>query len=313
MKWIEKIRKNVVNISGWHTGHKYCVIESDDWGTISMPSAKVYNHLLAKGIPVDQSPFSRYDTMENAGDLTALFEVLSAVKDVDGNHPVITADTIVANPDFEKIKASNFQQYFFEPFTETYRRNSHLGNLKELWEEGMNRRLIWPQLHGREHLNPREWLKGLLAHDAREMLLFDTQTLFASTKQITSKRKMGYLAAFDYESIEELQSFNKVIDDAVHIFINAFSFKPVSFVAPTGIRSDQMDPYLVENGILYHQLAQQILPMAEGYKKRDRWWGAVNSYGQIYWRRNAKFEPSVKPNFPWVQSVLQDADIVFRW
>lgn len=36
------ITHNLLNIPGWRTNRKIVVIESDDWGSIRMPSQEVY-------------------------------------------------------------------------------------------------------------------------------------------------------------------------------------------------------------------------------------------------------------------------------
>lgn len=313
MSLVNTIRKNLVNVPGWRSKKKILVIESDDWGTISMPSMQVYSKLLAAGVPVDRSPFSRVDILESQDDLAALFDVLTKFKDHRGNHPMVTAETIVANPDFNKISGSKFETFYFEPFTETYKRYPGHERTFEVWKEGMPKRLLWPQLHGREHLNPFEWLRLLKNGEKLEKVIFEHQAIFASPIKIASKRKMGYLAAFDYETPEELSSFRQVISNAADLFEKQFGFRSISFVAPTSIRSDKMDTFLFENGIKFHQLGQQLLPAYEGYKKKDRFWGQSNSLGQIYWRRNSRFEPSSNPSLPWADIVMNDIDIAFKW
>jgi len=42
MKLEKALRKNLVNIPGWRTNRKIVVIESDDWGSVRMPSREVY-------------------------------------------------------------------------------------------------------------------------------------------------------------------------------------------------------------------------------------------------------------------------------
>ena len=91
------------NLPGIKTNRKIVVIESDDWGSIRMPSRKVYDQLFKKGYKVDLDPYMKYDCMANSNDLEALFEVLSSVQDKNGRNAIITANTIMANPDFEKI------------------------------------------------------------------------------------------------------------------------------------------------------------------------------------------------------------------
>jgi hypothetical protein len=55
--------------------------------------------------------------LANETDLKALFEVLHSVNDKNGNPAIITANTIVANPGFDKISDSDYQEYHYEPFT----------------------------------------------------------------------------------------------------------------------------------------------------------------------------------------------------
>src|SRR5690606_12744401 len=98
--------RNFHNMKGWSTERKIIVFESDDWGTIRMPSLKTQKYLLNKGLDINKCSFCQNDSLESDDDLTSLFDVLLSHKLRDGRYPVITANTIVANPDFEKIKES---------------------------------------------------------------------------------------------------------------------------------------------------------------------------------------------------------------
>ncbi|HAH58802.1 MAG TPA: hypothetical protein DCL86_11695 [Bacteroidales bacterium] len=102
------ITRNLLNIPGWRTKRKIVVIESDDWGSIRMDSPEAYRHFLSLGYPVDQCPYNRYDMLESNTDLEMLFEVLDSVRDIHGRPAMLTANSLVANPDFEKIEADNF-------------------------------------------------------------------------------------------------------------------------------------------------------------------------------------------------------------
>jgi hypothetical protein len=119
------LKKNISNLFGWRTDRKIIVIESDDWGSIRMPSREVFKILKNKGIELERGDAKRYnlnDTLASSKDLGKLFEVLYKYKDNNGRHPVFTAITIVANPDFEQIEKANFNKYVCEPFTETLKR-----------------------------------------------------------------------------------------------------------------------------------------------------------------------------------------------
>jgi len=313
MNFFTLARKNAVNIPGWRTKRKILVIESDDWGSVSIPSKKIYNYLLNKGLPVDEGYFTRYDCLENQDDFIALFDVLSGFKDYKGNFPCITLNTIVANPDFERIADSKCQNYYYEDFTETYKRYPGHSDTFELFKSGMKSHFIWPQFHGREHLNSIEWLRVINSGDKNEVEAFRSGAILEMLNPIVSKRKMGYLAAFDYENMDEMRSFENVIREGCNIFNALFGFYSSTFVAPTSIRSDKIDKYLSDSHIQFHQVGQQILPAYEGYKRKNRFWGERNRYGQIYWRRNGKFEPSSNSNIDWVDRTLYDISIAFRW
>ena len=86
-----KYRNFFVNFFGWRTNRKIVVIESDDWGSIRMPSKDVYNKCLKAGYPVNLNPYEKYDSLASKDDLEILFDLLSEFKDSNGRNPVITA------------------------------------------------------------------------------------------------------------------------------------------------------------------------------------------------------------------------------
>ena len=180
----QKIRKNLVNIPGWRSNRKIVVIESDDWGSIRMPSRKIYELLLKKGIPVDINYFTKKDNLESDDDLEALFCILRSFKDKNGNHPVITANAVVANPDFEKIIASDLKKYHYELITETYKSYPNHSNVLDIWHnQGIKEKLFWPQFHGREHLNVAKWMKAINSDQYQESSHLKIKFYLESEKQ----------------------------------------------------------------------------------------------------------------------------------
>ena len=151
-------RKNISNAIGWSTKRKIVVIESDDWGSVRTRSKKDYDEMLAKGLGVDQSIFTKYDGLESNCDLENLFEVLANHKDSTGRPAVFTPMCVVANPDFEKIKATDYREYHFENFAETCKRYPNHDRVLDLWRKGIENRLFVPALHGREHLSVSRWM-----------------------------------------------------------------------------------------------------------------------------------------------------------
>jgi hypothetical protein len=109
MKSLIKARKAPNNYRGWRTSRKIVVIESDDWGSICMPSARVYEKLVQQNYRIDLCPYATNDSLASEEDLKKLFSTLSEFRDNKGNNPVITANTVMTNPDFTKIRTPDSQ------------------------------------------------------------------------------------------------------------------------------------------------------------------------------------------------------------
>lgn len=129
--------------------------------------------LLEKpGFPMSESPYC-LDSLESNVDITSLLEVLYSFKSKSGTDPIFTLNTIVANPDFEKIKEDNFKEYYFEPFTATYGRYPDHDKSCHYLQRGIHDDLIKPQLHGREHINSEKWILLLREGNPQMLEFFD--------------------------------------------------------------------------------------------------------------------------------------------
>ena len=198
-----EIHRLLTNSFGFITNKKVIVIESDDWGSIRMPSNNAFsiinnNRLDSTGTCLR---FNKYDTLADKDDLMALFETLSSFRDTKGNFPVMTALSVVANPDFDKIRKSDFTQYYYEPFTTTLDRYYPTANPYPLWIEGIQNKLFLPQFHGREHLNVAVWIQALKLKDVEARIAFDNRLWGFNNRH---KYGITYQAAFDIEDISQL-------------------------------------------------------------------------------------------------------------
>lgn len=317
---IQKIKKtitnNAINIPGWRTNRKIVVIESDDWGSIRMPSKEVYNKLLKEGYKPDTDPYLKYDSLASEEDLIALFEVLSSVKDKHGNPAVMTANCVVANPDFKRIKESGFRDYHYELFTETLKRYPNHQNSFNLWQQGMNANLFHPQFHGREHFNVDRWMSALQKGD--ELLLKAFNCEMISISSMPSKMRFGYMESLDYFNKTEEYNKQAIIIDGLNLFEKAFGYRSKSFIASCYIWSDSIEPILKENGVGYIQgIFNQIIPELKNEKHTHRYkkhfLGTRNNLGQHYLIRNAFFEPSQSANTNEVNECLRRINMAFKW
>src|SRR5699024_828596 len=167
------ISRHFTNILGWRTNRKIVVIESDDWGSIRMPSKEVYKQCLKAGYQVDRIAYERFDSLASEDDLEFLFELLSHYKDQNGNPTVMTANILAANPDFEKIASAGFQEYFYELVTETFQRYPKHSDCFDLWKKGKEEGVFYPQSHGREHLNVSMFMNALQGGDEDVLFGFE--------------------------------------------------------------------------------------------------------------------------------------------
>lgn len=308
---------NLINIPGWHTKRKIVVIESDDWGSIRMPSKEVYQKFLDKGIQVDKDPYCRYDSLATKEDLNALFDVLTSVKDKNGRHAVITADTVVANPDFEKIRASGFSQYFYEPFTETLKRSPKQDGSFEIWKQGMQFGIFKPQFHGREHLNVKKWMRSLQEGEEITRLSFDLGT-FGLTSEVDNRIHTNYMGAFNSGLDKDTLQYNEILKEGLDLFENIFGYRSVSFIPTTYTWHPDIEPGLKENGVKYLQgMISQHIPLDDDMTfkyKKNNFLGTKSKAGLIYLTRNVFFEPShFRDQYDVVNECLERIKIAFRW
>ena len=309
------ILRNIINVPGFHTNRKIVVFESDDWGSIRMPSRKVYDQLSADDIRFDNCPYNRYDSLASEDDLTSLFELLLNHRDKDGKHPIFTVNTVVANPDFEKIKLSGFNDYHYEPFTKTLEKYPDHKNSFKLWKQGIKSNIFEPQFHGREHINVKRWMRSLQNNNALVKLAFRNQMYDLSENERISK--ISFMDALNFEETNELQFQKKAISEGLDIFEDIFGYKASSFIPPCFIMSNNLNSQLATCGIKsiqgnYYQL-EPLEGKEHNFKKHLRYLGKKNNVNQTYLMRNAFFEPSSNPTYNWNDDVMKRAASSFFW
>ncbi|MBU1568735.1 MAG: polysaccharide (de)acetylase [Proteobacteria bacterium] len=311
-----RVLRNLSNLPGWCTSRKIVVIESDDWGSIRMPSRKVFDTLSKAGLDLksgDSLRYNLYDSLATSGDLSALFETISSVKDKNGRSCVFTAISLVANPDFEKIKDSCFQEYFYEPFTQTLKRYPGCEKSFSLWQEGIQRGLFMPQFHGREHLNATAWMRSLQAGHWDTCLAFE-YGMWGFKTQREDNIPVTFQAAFDIGDLIEIPFQKTVIKEGLSLFNRLFGYPASFFVPPNGPLNRQLEKTAAENGISYIATSKiQREPLGKGKTQKNlHWLGQKNRCGQYYLTRNCFFEPSQEGR-DWVNACLNDIRIAFRW
>ena len=312
----ERIQRNLMLLPGWRTDRKIVVIESDDWGSIRTPNKEALASLKKINPLIEDDLMTQLDSIESNTDLLALFEVLHSVKDKNNHPAIITANTIVANPDFDRIAASGFKLYFYEKFTNTLDLYPGRDNVKGLINEGMAENIYKPQFHGREHVNVKQWLSALQNGNKEILEAFRLKTFGMPLQNKLSKRN-NLMSAFDYEDESGKSELNKIVIEGTNLFNEIFGFFSASFIATTYVWDTSLELTLKKQGIKFMQgIPYQYIPKpgADWYKRKFHFTGQKNNLGQIYLIRNAPFEPYMnKDNNDLVEECLQRIAMTFRW
>jgi hypothetical protein len=307
---LNNIKQHTVNALSWKTKRKIVVIQSDDWGSIRMPDRSTYELLLSKNINVKDN-YNKYDCIESKIDLLNLFDVLQSFNDCNGNHPVFTANCLMANPDFKKIKEANFGTYFYESIQQKIIDETYI---VDLWKKGNSLHIFHPQFHGREHLNTTLWLKALQENHPDTKVAFDNKCWGITTATPSAKRR-HYLAAYDFDDDVELDLHKAIIEEGLNLFHDIFGFSSASFIAPNYVWNSALHDTLKSNGVKFIQTQRnQLEPIHhKKYKTIFHYTGQRASNELIFINRNCLFEPSADENVDWVKSCMKDIEQSFLW
>jgi hypothetical protein len=293
-------------LNGKRYSKRLVVLESDDWGSIRMPSIADYGYLKSKNIDVDSNPFNRLDTLEKNSDIEELLGMFEKIKEETGKTVRFTMNFVMANPDFTKIKESDFECYSYQPIKETYLDyHDSLGVLKNV-TKGMNSGFFRPQFHAREHVNVDLWM-GLLREGNPDFV----QAFEAKTFAITSKGIPNIWEAYSYSSDYSRSSIPNSIESGIQLFNSTFGFLSETTIAPVGVWDDNVEKTFRANSIFTFQgFLVQKLNSPEGYEKRYHFNGEKSAEGSTYLVRNAYFEPATS-SIDWVNNCMKQIKRAF--
>lgn len=302
---------NIKNIPGWRTNRKIVVIECDDWGGIRMPSARIREEMISKGLHISDSRFDKYDTLANVTDFERLYEVLTSLTDKSGNHAIMTPLVVVGNPDFERIKADDFSRYYFEPFRKTLKRYYPDQDVFGMWQLGMKEGLFIPELHGRDHISVPFWMKKLQEGDSTLRMAFDHGYVSLEIPGVPQPVS-GFRAEYYFEDEAQKAALKQSIYDSVNLFKEIFERTPNSFVPGNGIFHPEFDSVVADSGTRFLNVFHKSpYPSSSGQLKHRRF--TTGSGKDItYYTRNCAFEPTEK-GYTGIENTLAQISASFRW
>jgi len=309
------ISQHLTNLPGWRTDRKIVVFESDDWGSIRMPSKQVYKQCLQAGYRVDKIAYERFDSLASEDDLELLFNLLSGYNDQHGNPVVITANILTANPDFEKIKSSGFQEYFYELITETFNRYPKHSGCLNLWKEGKGKGVFFPQSHGREHLNVSGFMQALRQGD-RDVHFGFEHSMPGSIPKGDPNGGNKMVESLRYVDQQDKEKKISIIVEGLELFENLMGYRSETFIPPNYLWSPDFNELISRKGVRFYQGQKKMIePLLDGgVKLHTHKLGERNDYGQTFLIRNAFFEPALchhSTDDP-VYRCLKDISTAFR-
>lgn len=285
-----KLTSLLKNAFGPIIHRKLLAIFIDDFGSIRVKNQISLKNLLNFG--VRDSIYLR-DTLASEIDLTALFETLYSVKDCHNRPACTTPFSIMANPDFEKIKKSGYQKYYREPFINTFDRYGNgYEHAYDLWKQGQGEGVFMPAFHGTEHLNVKKWMKAL--QDGHQSTLLGFENECVCIPCIEGEAAVdGMVKECDIENVSDLDSLNEDIKIGADMFRDYIGEEPSLFTPGAGAYSPLFEPALLECGIKYLDVARSnIQPLGDGkYIRQHHYLGQKNKLGLRFIVRNCAFEP----------------------
>ena len=295
------------NARGTKLKGRFLIIESDDWGAIRTPSKEALQAFEKRGLKLADSVYKN-DSLAGNQDLDELFNLLDSIRDSSGNPLKITANAIMANPDFEKIKTAGFREFYWEDFRETLLRYPAHDRAFYKWQQGIASGYFMPQFHGREHLQYNRWLKVL--QSGNEDALF----CFGQGATYSGKGDYSFMEAYDWDTPADILQQKIIIEEGLNMFKQAFGFASKSFIAPCYNWDTALEPALKANGISIIQgVRNQLAPTGSfgNYTPVPHYFGEKNQLGLTYNIRNCFLEPSQLPAKNWVDSCLAQVQAAF--
>jgi hypothetical protein len=307
---------NAKNILGWQTKRKIVVFAVDDYGNVRLSSAVARDKMNKAGLTI-HNRFDAFDALENREDLEALFDVLESVRDSRGKPAIFTPFALCCNINFAKMKQTGYTHFIPELLPETFAKLSAEDALNyegtwSLWKHGIEKGLLLPQFHGREHFNLKVFEEKLLKRDEELMINLENNSYTSISN--SGYPTISYTAAFEFDNFEENERLRLIIEDGLNLFEKVYGYKSTHFNSPGGRENSILHKTLTEQGVKFID-APFIKKEHQGngkFKSTINYTGKVNSFKQLFFVRNVVFEPT-NTNVNHVARAMKQIELAFRW
>lgn len=308
---------NLKNVRGWRTPRRLVAFAVDDYANVRVASREARQRLVDAGLDLSHQ-MDRQDALETRQDLEALFDVLDSVRDSRDRPAKLTAYALSANPDFERIRADG-QRYYGESVPATFARleaeqPTAYQRAWALWQEGMERGLLQPQFHGREHLNV-ELFEHKLRSGAPDLLANIEQDSLAGIADDPAMPRVGFTHAFGLHDAAALPVHREILADGLNRFEQVWGVRSKTFTPP----AQKLHPSLYETAesggvISIDKPFRCTRAMGDNTSRREvNRSGRQRGQNHLTVVRNVVFEPGKDMGFDPVERAVQQVAAAFRW
>ena len=313
----QRILANIKNIPGWRTRAKLVIFNVDDYGNMRLASRAAKAQLEQAGMTL-AGRFDQLDTLETREDLEALFEVLDSVRDRSGRGAVFTPYALSANPDLAALRTDP-DIWQSEDLPETFGRlagedpRAYEGAWA-LWSEGIDRGLMQPEFHGREHFNLHLLKRKLSRRDADVMANIDAYSM-AGLKEDPDLPGIGFTHAFGLLDRSELAQHREIIADGIARFSRIFGRSPRCFTPPAQRLHPELHEFVAAQGIRAIDRPLYSVQQIDRGQRKGAYHiiGRRRGQGHVTLVRNVIFEPNLYPSRDEVAHALGLIEAAFRW
>ncbi len=309
-----EIKNHLKNIKGNKIKRKLVVFSVDDYGNVRLANLKAKEQLLQKGVKFNNR-FDHFDALDTREDYEMLFDVLSSVKDGNGNSAIFTTYSLTCNINNEKTL--EYGNYIPEDLNETYYR---LGEQDKAYErafelliEGIHSRFIKPQFHGREHLNVN--LINIQLKEQNPVLLANLENnSLVGVSNHPSLPNVDFNQAFAFWNKEEIEMQKEIIKDGLNRFEKLYGYKSITFTPPAQQIHADLYAYVRNLGVVGIDKVRSIKRHhdKEVYVKEKNTLGETDRYNTFTIVRNCVFEPTDK-DIDWVNFTFKQIEAAFFW
>ncbi len=149
LKQIFARRRGSAGKAGFRFSRPLVLFQSDDWGRAGIRDREGWDELKTAGINLGEKPYDFY-SLETAGDLQALSEVLHRHQDAVGRHPCIGMNFITANVDFPRLEVGGEKVPLYS-LVDGWPHPWQRPGLLEAYHQGIRVGVFFPALHGLTH------------------------------------------------------------------------------------------------------------------------------------------------------------------